>query len=342
MIEPTEVTNEKRRAPRPAPISCGVAMLVSLVMGPGMGHYLVGRVRGGFAFSGGAFLALWGGLGSVMWNPTVGLLLLGVAFLIYIGAVVDLGRLSPEDLGPAKVFPFIAVGGAMFGLPIVGAVFLRTFVVEAFKIPSSAMTPTLRVGDHVFVDKMHHGADAAERGAIVVFPYPANPKQDFIKRIVGLPGDEIETRGSSLFVNGFELKRCRLGRITVSVGSGPSGEMEAYVEFLGSRAYIVFYNQERVEEPRRWTVGDGEVFVFGDNRDNSHDSRAWREGRGGGVPIVTLKGQATRRFLRVGEVSGAPVDEIVSPSSSPEVKRQIDDCLARRPSTADATPPPPR
>lgn len=333
---PEAPRGERPAPPRRAGVSRGIAILVSL-LGPGIGHFVVGRPLAGVSFFAGTFLALFGGVGSLAWNPSVGLLLLGLAVLLYLGSVTDVVRRSPEDFGRPNILLVIVFGMGMLGLPFVGLVCLRVFVIEAFKIPSGAMIPTLRVGDHVFVDKLHRGARAAERGAIVVFPYPTNPQQDFIKRIVGMPGDEIETRGSSLFVNGFELKRCPLGRIVLSVG-GPVWDSEAYVEFLGSHAYLVLYREDRVEEPQGWTVKEGEVFVMGDNRDNSYDSRVYR-----GVPIDTLKGRAVTRFLRrEGEGGFAPVDEIVTPSANPEVKRRIDDCLAHRPSAAESTPPPPR
>ena len=155
------------------------------------------------------------------------------------------------------------------------ALFIRTFVVQAFKIPSGSMEPTLLIGDHILVNKFIYGVkipfiratlipiSRPDRGDVVVFIYPVDKSKDFIKRVIGLPGDKIEIQDQKIFVNG-----------------------KIYDDKHG------FYADQRVRNsnpghPERFTVPKNHIFVMGDNRDHSYDSRFW-----GYVPIDTIKGKA--------------------------------------------------
>ena len=155
------------------------------------------------------------------------------------------------------------------------ALFIRTFVVQAFKIPSGSMEPTLLIGDHILVNKFIYGVkipfihstvipiSRPERGDVVVFIYPVDKSKDFIKRVIGLPGDKIEIRDKKIYVNG-----------------------NLYDDKHG------FYADRRAAKanpghPDQFTVPKGHIFVMGDNRDHSYDSRFW-----GYVPIETIKGKA--------------------------------------------------
>lgn len=152
-------------------------------------------------------------------------------------------------------------------IAVVLALVIRTFVVQAFKIPSGSMEDTLLIGDHILVNKLSYGlhlpiidsqirplglAGDPQRGDIIVFPFPRDPSRDFIKRVVGLPGERIEIRNHRAYVNGEPLK-------------------EPYVK-LDERAAM---------QPSRYShwgpevVPPGKLFVMGDNRDNSADSRDW-------------------------------------------------------------------
>jgi signal peptidase I len=180
--------------------------------------------------------------------------------------------------------------------PVVLAVLARVFVVEAFKIPSGAMMPTLVPGDHLFVAKSHYGllGNAPQPGEIAVFRYPRDRTKDFIKRIVGIAGDVIEMRQGALHRNGAPVPRCSLGETTYDDRDSLSGEARRqraalFLERLGDVVHLAMYSPEgAVARDETWTVRPGEVFVLGDNRDNSHDSRYW-----GGVPLDDLKGRAT-------------------------------------------------
>ena len=158
------------------------------------------------------------------------------------------------------------------------ALFIRGFVVQAFKIPSGSMIPTLLVGDHILVSKFIYGirnpftgstlvaVKEPERLDVVVFKYPANPSQDFIKRVIGLPGDTVEIIDKKVYVNG-EI-----------INNDPG---------VNRKSNILSANLSPRDNFGPVTVPDHSLFVMGDNRDNSHDSRFW-----GVVDYRALKGKA--------------------------------------------------
>ncbi len=158
------------------------------------------------------------------------------------------------------------------------ALFIRTFVVQAFKIPSGSMIPTLLIGDHILVNKFGYGIKnpftgevwvplgTPERLDVVVFKYPENPSQDFIKRVIAVAGDRIEIKNKKVFVNNAEItvdNAVHLDR-TIYPGTVPPRDNFGPV-----------------------TVPPHALFVMGDNRDNSHDSRFW-----GFVDLKAVKGKA--------------------------------------------------
>jgi len=158
------------------------------------------------------------------------------------------------------------------------ALFIRTFVVQAFKIPSGSMERTLLIGDHILVNKFVYGVklpfvrktiipvSEPERGDIIVFIYPVDPSKDFIKRVIGLPGDKVEIIDEKLFINDRPYPDEH------GVYNNRSGRSEN----PGSK-----YNFGPV------TVPEDQYFVMGDNRDHSYDSRFW-----GFVPEESIKGEA--------------------------------------------------
>lgn len=184
---------------------------------------------------------------------------------------------------------------------------LRSFLVEPFRIPSGSMMPTLLVGDFILVNKFSYGIrlpvlnrkvvelGQPKRGDVVVFKYPQNPTVDYIKRVVGLPGDAISYKNKILYVNGEPQKQIPVGVYT-GTGSGAreTGSLEN-IESLDDVEHTVLVNprtpdfgfgcQVLLRGPV--TVPDGHFFVMGDNRDNSNDSRCW-----GFVPETNLVGKA--------------------------------------------------
>jgi signal peptidase I len=167
-------------------------------------------------------------------------------------------------------------------IAVILALFVRTWVVQAFKIPTASMENNLLVGDHLLVNKYVFGPTESDlartllpvrdirRGDIVVFKYPDEPERDFIKRVIGLPGDTVELRNKKVHINGVPID-------------------EPYVHFLEPAAaagheVTSFDVRERYGPVR---VPDGQYFVMGDNRDNSQDSRYW-----GFLPRHFIKGRA--------------------------------------------------
>ncbi|MBI3794297.1 MAG: signal peptidase I [Nitrospinae bacterium] len=132
------------------------------------------------------------------------------------------------------------------------ALFIRSFVVQAFRIPSGSMIPTLLVGDQILVDKLTFKFRKPERGEIIVFQYPKDVTRDFIKRIIGLPGDKLEVRDRKVFINGQ-----------------PLDDAYAYHEAFESS------HSEPRDEFGPIIVPQGQYFMMGDNRENSQDSRFW-------------------------------------------------------------------
>ena len=149
--------------------------------------------------------------------------------------------------------------------------FVRPFVLEAFRIPSESMVPTLLVGDRVFVNKFIYRFTEPERGDVVVFESVNGGEEDLIKRVVGVAGDEVEVRNGTLLVNGEAREEPYLNRnLPFNDSYGPS------------------------------EVPEGHVFVMGDNRANSADSRVF-----GPLPIENIEGEAFVRFwppLRIGSL----------------------------------------
>lgn len=182
---------------------------------------------------------------------------------------------------------------------------LRSFVVEPFRIPSSSMVPTLLVGDFILVNKFAYGLrlpvvhtkflkiGEPERGDVMVFRYPPDSSKDFIKRVVGLPGDEIVYRDKKLSINGKPVPLESLGIYT---GPGVPA-FEAALEFketLGEYQHSVLVVRDRDSVNLRAEVPPGHYFMMGDNRDNSLDSRRW-----GFVPEHNLVGKAFLVWMSV-------------------------------------------
>ncbi len=248
-------------------------------------------------------------------------------------------------------------------IAILVAMGLRAMVVEAFKIPSVSMVPTLQVGDHIFVNKFVYGPAIPfthrrlwnrmppKRGDVIVFAFPERPEQDFIKRVIARPGDKLEVRNGHPWINGWEVPNCYVGTYQYEdqelVPTRHSGDL--FVEYLGEAAFLTLYDRGTFGSPEYqgpFFVKEGDVWVMGDNRNNSHDSRMWWGGQGGGVPYENIRGRALFVWLSIGNNGvewgrlGAPVmGKPQLPKSMVVLQTGVDRCLNSRPSLEDATPP---
>ena len=222
-----------------------------------------------------------------------------------------------------------------FGLLFLAAVAIRSLLFAPFSIPSGSMLPNLMIGDYLFVAKWPYGYSRyafpfglanyrgrifeglPERGDIVVFRYPGNEDEDYVKRVIGLPGDRIEVRGGIVILNGEPVRRRRIAdyAMTVSPNSpcrgrgdvreiaGPDGAVCAFPRFRetlpGGRSYDVLdqFGDGDTDNFAPIVVPEGHLFVMGDNRDDSADSRVPVEANGVGLlPMDRLLGRATIAF----------------------------------------------
>lgn len=175
------------------------------------------------------------------------------------------------------------------------ALLIRTFVVQAFKIPSGSMEPTLLIGDHILVNKFIYGVKIPftdhyilqikkpKRGDVVVFKWPKNEEKDFIKRVIGIAGDKIEIKDDVLYLNDKKIMTKYIGVYKDKY----INSLNKYLEFFGENTHYVVDEYSKHEHFGPVIVPENSIFVMGDNRDNSHDSRYW-----GFVSLPKLKGKA--------------------------------------------------
>lgn len=164
---------------------------------------------------------------------------------------------------------------------------------KRFKMPdSSSMWPNIEGGESITADT----ADKTPtRGSLYAFNLPEHPEQSFVKRIVGLPGDRVETKGHTLSINGKPVPSCVVGTVSLtSEGSSHKGELVLEGEGGG---YFAFHEDVGHGLDGTWTVAAGQYWAMGDNRANSHDSRMWYGGVGGGVPQALIIGKVEPKKL---------------------------------------------
>lgn len=195
------------------------------------------------------------------------------------------------------------------------ALFIRTVFAEPFSIPSGSMIPTLLVGDYLFVSKMSYGYSKhslplsmplikgrifytqPERGDVIVFKMPSDNKTDYIKRLIGLPGDKIQMKDGRLYINGEMVDRKSEGEYVLRDASGKAMRFEKYTETLpnGKQHPILEASDEGTyDNTEEFTVPEDHFFMMGDNRDNSLDSRSVKVGF---VPKNNLVGKAKFLFF---------------------------------------------
>ena len=197
------------------------------------------------------------------------------------------------------------------------AVAIRTVAYEPFNIPSGSMIPTLLIGDYLFVSKFSYGysryslpfglplfrgrilGDLPERGDVAVFKLPTDNSTDYIKRVIGLPGDRVQVKGGILYLNAAAVPRKRIDDYVRVTPFGAVRNVERYIETLpNGRSYEILETDRdlgNLDNTPEFVVPEGHFFVMGDNRDNSLDSRAMRHV--GFVPFENFVGRAEFLFF---------------------------------------------
>ncbi len=207
-------------------------------------------------------------------------------------------------------------------LAVLLALFIRTFFFEPFNIPSGSMLPTLQIGDYLFVSKTSYGyseysfplglasfkgrimESEPERGDVIVFRLPSNPSIDYIKRLVGLPGDKIQVRQGRLYINDELVDREPVGLQRVQSPEGSNETIMEYIETLpGGIMHRIYEESDNgpLDNTPAYIVPDDHYFMMGDNRDNSQDSRV--KELVGFVPKEMLVGRAQILFFSIDQTA---------------------------------------
>jgi signal peptidase I len=185
-----------------------------------------------------------------------------------------------------KIWPWFVLGALALIL------LARFTLFDLYRIPAGSMIPTLQVGDNVIVNRL---ARAPSRGDVIVFRYPKDPTKDFIKRVIGVGGDTVELRAGEVWLNGAPLPYlarsgpCVYKDYDEGQDRWSENRCRAFEEELGGKRYTVIRTNEDARSFAPVVVPDGNVYVLGDNRDNSHDSRYW-----GFVPDRDVRGTLWR------------------------------------------------
>ena len=239
---------------------------------------------------------------------TINLALILTLLTLLSGIVVALNRFvwqKRETRPEGGLATLVEYSQSFFPVLLVVLV-IRSFVFEPFRIPSGSMMPTLLQGDFIFVKKYSYGlrlpvletkfidTGEPERGDVVVFRLPSQPSVNYIKRVVGLPGDVIEYRNHQLTINGELMPISR------------DDEPAQYTEKLGGREHDILINNPRsTASEGRYIVPDGHYFMMGDNRDNSRDSRYINA-----IPETHLVGEAVRIWMHMDGLSWPRWDRV--------------------------------
>jgi signal peptidase I len=251
-----------------------------------------------------------------------------------------------------KVFRFVVAVGAMAVL----AFFVRSSVAGVVRVVGPSMLPTLEIGDRVLVNRVAYGftlplgkarlggaAASPRRGDLVVFtatvPGMSGGPQRLVKRVLGIAGDRIDADGGLLNINGWSIPSCDAGPYAVLSGRlTVRGRLT--VEFLGDQTYLTVRKPSEQAFPA-YTVKPGEVFVVGDDRGLSSDSRLWGDSAGTGVPISALEGRVSRVLvgsspdgrLDLSRLLARPLGlEVRQPNLDlDDTKKRIDSCVKSRP-----------
>lgn len=280
-------------------------VLIFLIGGPVIGMLYLGKGRIALAYFAGTTLAYllpfainYFGLLDADLELTRGLMFW---FIPLVGLAHGFVAVKPIIGKKPRVWfaRWYAIAGLVLLLPVNLALIVRMFVGEPFSMAAASMEPTLAVGDHIWTSKYAYGYSRfslpfaprlfsgrifgrePKRGDIAVFRLPTNDKIDYVKRIIGLPGDRIQIRHGRLFINGAQVARQRFGSKNETTRDGSIRQIPRFVETLPSgRHYFILEETDNgaADNTHLYTVPDGHYFTLGDNRDASLDSRFSRVG----------------------------------------------------------------
>jgi len=256
----------------------------------GAGFYVLGRPQR---------LARWVAVTVLLWvlmivgirtfHPKLVMIAFPAMFAVAFASIVAVGFSARGALPAAGRAWLIAI--AFVICPRVLGIPVKVWLVEAFQMPSGSMIPTLLVGDHMFVSK---GRSNIERGDVVVFRFPPDPRTDYIKRVLAVGGDRVEIKDGVPSINGVPLAHQALDAPCSFKDDDPrfahdEGPCTFVRETIDGRSYTIMFTTDRGPNDFPSTlIPADEVFVVGDNRDNSYDSRKW-----GFVPVDHIKGKAS-------------------------------------------------
>jgi signal peptidase I len=220
------------------------------------------------------------------------LLALVLVLGMYLYSVVDAFRLArrctappaPADYNRGRVYALFILVGVTYPLGV--AAYVRGNVFEAFELPTRSMAPTFLAGDRVLVNKLTYQTRPVQRGDVLVFRAPSNRRQNWIKRVIGLPGDTVAVRGGEVLVNGKKLERDRVPLSSLDrIRDQLPGSV--FQEVNSGRRYLVMVGggEKTADDYPEHKVPEGTLFVLGDNRDLSSDSREF-----GFVPLGDVLG----------------------------------------------------
>lgn len=244
-----------------------------------------------------------------------------------------------------------------WGVMLLLVIFLRAFIIGSFEIPSGSMIPSLKVGDRLFVTLFSYGiripftttkffTQSPKRGEVIVFIYPGDPSKDYIKRVIAVGGDTIEVKDDIVYVNDKAIPRKKINVPCYYRDGGEERgiierrECEVFEEEHGGYRYRILqtryvqtkeWGRQKIEKTRDYPkrkVKEGTVFVMGDNRDNSQDSRFFLNLKGEsippGVPLKNIKGKARFIWFSNGEPEGIRWSRLFSLiHSTPDMKKPI-------------------
>jgi signal peptidase I len=226
----------------------------------------------------------------------------------YLPSAAHWARLEPRPVALRGTLVLLALVGAAGGF----ALLFRSSLFQTYRVLSGSMLPTFEPGAVLLSSQSAYGFRAfgrsskatqlPQRGDVVVFHRASDgtAPEELVKRVIGLPGDTVTVRLGYVTINGWDVPSCEAGRYVYVLGDSML-DARLRVEFLDDRAYLVAQALNIASEPfDDYVVKPGQVFVLGDNRSNSADSRAWNSGLGGGLPVGEIRGRVDRFLFDAG------------------------------------------